>query len=218
MPSAPDYATIGEFYELLTVGLTQLSEEMGEKMLFIGPVEHQLRPDEIGSRDLSVVSDLATATRALHLIIVQGEGAASSVGSSHFEEFSKIKREYEELVAARQEFCPSRNVACNPVMRRPISDGRVHVTHDESAPILDAANAVYSVMLRCLTAVFDTPSTNTKLRQTLIGCAFVLMKCMASLSDALTRLPARADDGLNAGIPLRCFAAPRVLCQASTSA
>ena len=43
MPSAPDYATIGEFYELLSTGLRELAIEMGEDKLFVGPVEHQLQ-------------------------------------------------------------------------------------------------------------------------------------------------------------------------------
>ena len=201
MPSAPDYATIGEFYELLTAGLGRLSDEMGEDRLFIGPAEHQLRPDDIGMPELLVVGDLDTATRALHLIVVQGEGAPEASESSHFETFSKIRREIAALTAARPEFQPARNVARDPVMRRPVSTGRVHVTDASAAPILDAANAVYSLMLRCLTAVYDTSATtHGERRSALLKCALGLMKMLAELSSVLTLLPANDLDGVNAGI------------------
>ena len=53
MPSAPDYATIGEFYALLGDGLTALAAEMGEAALFIGPAGCQLQPAEIRSKTCS---------------------------------------------------------------------------------------------------------------------------------------------------------------------
>ena len=200
MPSAPDYGTIGEFYELLTTGLGGLAREMGESDLFIGPSDHQLRPDDIGAPDLSVVTDLATATRALQLIVVQGEGAPGTGESSHFDKFSGIKKEYLALVARRSSFRPSRNVARNPVMRRPVSGGRVHVTHPVAAPVLDAANAVYSLMLRCLVAFYDTSSRRAPLRKALLEGALGLMKLLAGISDALTLLPANGLDDVTAGV------------------
>ena len=200
MPSAPDYATIGEFYALLSTGLAELANEMGEELLFIGPSDHQLRPEDIGSSDLSVVTDLATARQALHLIVVQGEGAPGESELSHFQTFSKVKEEYLSLAARRASFHPSRNVARNPVMRRPVSDGRVHVTHPAAAPILDAANAVYSLMLRCLVAVYDTSTNEVKRRKALLGCAIGLMKALAQLSGVLTAFPAKDDDGVHAGV------------------
>lgn len=201
MPSAPDYATIGEFYELLTTGLEGLAAEMGEDELFIGPKANQLRPDEIGFDDLSVVTDLASAQRALHLIVVQGEGSASETDVSHFKTFSSIKTEYLDLCAARPAFDPSRNVARNPVMRRPMSDDRVHIAHRSAAAVLDAANAVYSLMLRCLTAVYDTGSeASSRQREALLGCAIGLMKLLGQLSEVLTSLPASEPDGVRAGV------------------
>jgi hypothetical protein len=200
MPSAPDYATIGEFYELLVAGLRALATGMGEDKLFVGPVEHQLRPEEIGTRDLFVVRDVATAAQALHLIVVQGEGASGESEASHFDKFSRIKDEYVRLAAERPAFRPSRKVARNPVMRRPVAEDRVHVTHPQAAALLDATNAVYSLMLRCLTAVYDTASTDTALRKALLGCAMGLMKMLAQMSGVLTRLPAAGEGDDNAGV------------------
>jgi hypothetical protein len=200
MPSAPDYATIGEFYELLVGGLRALAAGMGEEKLFVGPVDHQLHPNEIASRDLFVVRDMATAAQALHLIVVQGEGAAGESDASHFDRFSGIKEEYVRLIAERPAFRPSRKVARNPVMRRPISHDRVHVTHPGSAALLDATNAVYSLMLRCLTAVYDTSRNDEALRKALLGCALGLMKALAQMSSVLTRMPATSHGHENAGV------------------
>jgi hypothetical protein len=200
MPSAPDYETIGQFYELLEQGLTELSGEMGEGCLFNGPADCQLRPDEIGSADLSVVTDLSSALHALRLVVIQGEGAPTANGDSHFEKFQAIRSEFERLRQARPDFEPGRNVARHPVMRRPMVADRVHVTDPAAAPVLDAANAVYSLMLRCLTAVYDTPSRHADCRATLLASATGLMKLLAAISDELTQLPANGVDGVNAGV------------------
>jgi hypothetical protein len=159
-----------------------------------------LQPEQIESADLSVVHDLASATRALHLIVVQGEGAPSESEASHFETFSKIKKEYLELRAERHGFEPSQAVARNPVMRRPVSDDRVHVTAPAAAAILDAANAIYALLLRYLTAVYDTPGVDGERRKALLGCALGLMKLLASISDELTKLPADDRNDARAGV------------------
>lgn len=193
MPSSPHYETIGEFYGLLEQGLIDLAARLGEDSLFLGPVKYQLRADEIRAPELSVVNDLASARRAIHLIVVQGEGSRAGQQESHFGHFSGIAAEYRRLVAARPAFAPSRPVAANPVMRRPQATGRVHVTGTASAPLLDAANAVYSLMLRCLVEVYD--SAAPLLREALLGGAFRLMKVLGEMASALTRLPAADTPG-----------------------
>ncbi len=201
MPSAPDYETIGEFYQLLTDGLAQLARSLGEEALFIGPADCQLRGHEIGFPELSVVTNLEAATRGLRLIIVQGEGAPAHSETSHFEQFLAIRREYRELLAQRPAFCPHRPVARNPAMRCPVSDGRIHVTGSAAAPVLDAANAVYSLMLRCLVEVYETSWQRAGRREALLGGALGLMKVLAKLSGVLTTLPASdATPSVHAGV------------------
>jgi len=198
MPSAPEYATIGAFYELLTGTLAALAAQLGEKNLFVGPAAHQMAPDEIGMEELSVVTDLASAQQALHLIVVQGEGAPGESDESHFKAFMGIKDEYLRLRAARADFHPSRDVARNPVMRAPLVEDRVHVKAPAAAALLDAANAAYALMLRALTALYDSGASNE--RGALIGCATGMMKLLAQLSERLTMLPADAEDGVRAGV------------------
>ena len=188
MPSSPPYGTIGEFYRILEQGFVDLAGKRGERALFLGPEANQLRADEIGAPELSVVTDLATARRAIHLIVVQGEGSSPGQHASHFGHFNDIAAEYRRLVDARPSFSPSRPVASNPVMRRPQASGRVHVTGAAAAPLLDAANAVYSLMLRCLVELYD--SADASRRKALLGAASGLMKMLGEMGSALTRLPA----------------------------
>lgn len=200
MPSAPDYATIGEFYELLATGLACLAGEIGESALFIGPAGNQMRAEDFGMEQLSVVTDLASAQQALQLIVEQGEGARSDAERSHFHVFCDIEREYRRLLDARPAFQPSRNVARNPVMRRPVATDRVHVNAGPAAALLDAANAVYSLMLRCLAAAYDCDGQQRERRKALVACATGLMGVLVRLSDRLTQLPANAAGEVGAGV------------------
>lgn len=200
MPSAPDYATIGEFYGALDAGICALAAELGEKALFLGPASHQLRADEVRAEELWVVTDLASARRAIELIVVQGEGSSEDGDASHYRKFNAIADEYRALLAARPAFSPSRPVARNPVMRRPQADDRVHVGGKDSAPLLDAANAVYSLMLRCLVELYDTGNADPGQRRALLGGAVGAMRVFAELAVALTALPAGDEKGSpNAG-------------------
>jgi hypothetical protein len=188
MPSAPQYETIGEFYGILEQGFVDLAARYGERALFLGPAAHQLHADEINAPELSIVTDLATARRAIHLIVVQGEGSRPGQPESHFGHFQGIADEFRKLLAARPAFTPSRPVASNPVMRRPQASDRVHVTGAAAAPLLDAANAVYSLMLRCLVELYDSAVPDR--REALLRGAFTLMHVLGEMGSALTRLPA----------------------------
>jgi hypothetical protein len=188
MPSSPQYETIGEFYGILEQGFVDLAARLGERALFLGPAAHQLRADEIDAPELSVVTDLATARRAIHLIVVQGEGSRPGQPESHYGHFHGIADEYRQLAAARPAFTPSRPVASNPVMRHPQASDRVHVTGTAAAPLLDAANAVYSLMLRCLVELYESAVPGR--REALLGGAFALMHALGEMGSALTRLPA----------------------------
>ena len=195
MPSAPDYRTIGEFYGLLEKGFRDLTTRLGERALFVGADEYQLRSDEIGVAELSVVSDLKTAQQAIELIIVQGEGSTGGHETSHFERFLAMRREYQDLLMARPEFVPGRPVAHDPVMRAAQAPGRVHVTAKPAAELLDATNAVYSLMLRCLVELYDTSALERpKQRAGLLKAVLGLMKILSDFGDRLTTLPARDQD------------------------
>lgn len=200
MPAAPDYETIGEFYELLKSGLRAVSEALGERRLFCGSPDHQLSAQELRSEDLLVVHDLDTAIAAIDTIIVQGEGSQAERDGSHYRRLAEMKSQYQALQAARSDFCPHRNVAHNPVMRAPVAEDRVHIASQPARTLLDAANGTYAAMMSTFTALYDLPR-DAPARPLLLSAALSLMHMVAAISDALTRLPASDAPGApNAGV------------------
>ena len=75
----------------------------------------------------------------------------------------------------------------------------MHITGRDAAPVLDAANAVYGLMLRSLTALYDGV-TDVSGRKALVGCAIGLMKTLTELATTLTRLPAEDGSDETAGM------------------
>jgi hypothetical protein len=192
MPRAPDYETIGEFYGALREALAAAAATIGEQALFCGPLEHQLRASELHAQDLVVVTDLASATRAIDLIVVQGEGSGAHVGGSHFGRFEEMLEDYRRLSEARPGFVAHRDVARNPVMHAPVSTDRVHVTDTAAAAVLDAANAAYCAMLRLLGRCYQVPWAAGGEREATLSGAIACMKAVTGLGTALTHMPAQA--------------------------
>ena len=202
MPAAPDYRTIGEFYGELRNKIAAFCAARGERALFIGAKELQMRPEEVKSPSLHVVVDLASATSAIDEIVRQGEGAPGEAAESHFAQFIAIQKEYSAHLAARPDFAPSHAVGRNPVMRFPVAPGRTHVTHPAAFQLLDAGNAIYGFMLRCLGACYQTPWQEAAAREGTLRAAFLSMRALSIVGSELARLPAsQADDaGRRAGL------------------
>lgn len=202
MPASPDYQTIGEFYAALQEKLSSFCASHGEHRLFIGAADLQMRPAEIKSDSLHVVEDLATARAAIEEIVRQGEGAPGASTESHFSQFTGVQKEYEAHLAARPEFAPAYPVGRNPVMRFPVAAGRTHVTHPQAFLLLDASNAIYNFMLRCLAACYQSPWGQAPAREGLLTATFKAMKALAIVGSELAKLPATEDgsDPAHAGV------------------
>ncbi|MHB9858933.1 ferritin-like domain-containing protein [Streptomyces sp. YIM S03343] len=73
------FYSIGEFYEEIIEGLEKVAED--DPTLFCGDPAQQVGPEYFYSAggDISVVSDLDSAQRALHFIAAQGEGLDSGI-------------------------------------------------------------------------------------------------------------------------------------------
>lgn len=86
-PESDDYTSLGQFYHSLELGLRTLVDELGEGEVFSGDPARQLRGGYWGGRGkLIPVTDLASATAALDLIIEQGEGSTCDESTSPSEE------------------------------------------------------------------------------------------------------------------------------------
>ena len=88
---APEYHTIGEFYE----AVSQLISDLGYS-IFTGDPAKQVT-GYVGVDELFAVTDVATAQEAIHIIVVQGEGTATSPvggpeGVAHYYRFEEIYR------------------------------------------------------------------------------------------------------------------------------
>jgi hypothetical protein len=200
MPRAPGYQTIGEFYEVLRGDLELACAELGERRLFTGPAGLQLTGKEIRSTDLVVVRGMSDARRAIALIVEQGEGSGEEHEDSHFGRFESIRDEFLALRSGRPEFQPARDAPRNPVMHEPVAQERTWIIGRQAAPVIDAANATYSAMLRCLVQLYDTPAVSGARRQALLGAALSCMKGIASLGSSLTELQAGDASSLRAGM------------------
>src|SRR5260221_8560627 len=99
MPSAQDYETVGDLYRAIRGGVEALSERVSEEACFSGRGSTQVGPLDLGLPGLELVSDLASARRAMDTIVKQGEGSEEVTEGCHFRRFEAIRDEYSRLLA-----------------------------------------------------------------------------------------------------------------------
>jgi hypothetical protein len=203
MPSMQDYATIGHLYDALRANLVSVARRVGESMLFLGSPRSQVDRDAVDLEGVGVITDLASALRALDVIIEQGEGSPADREDSHYQRFTAIRHEYRELKRRNPSFEPGRPAATSPVMRRPPEpEGKVFVDAPLASRVLDLGNAVYATLLQLIVQAFHRAGPQASAdQQALLGSAIELMHVLARIGRALTRLPASdSAPGINAGL------------------
>lgn len=188
MPTSGDYDTVGALYESIREAFLELSDKLGEDTLFCGSYDLQIGPLDSTLPGLTLVKSKEDALKAIDTIITQGEGA-TNLKDSHFQRFLGIKKEYLELLEANPNFQPARQVARNPVMRKPLNpENRVWVTDKLAARYMDLANTLYVLMLRILVQIYSIEKRPVKSKKILIECSYTLMHGMANIAEALTFL------------------------------
>lgn len=202
VPSAEDYATVGHLYRGIREGFTHLATTLGETALFVGDPAAQVGQDIAALPGLLLVTNLASAHRAIDTIVEQGEGTATESECSHYRRFVAVRDDYRTLVKARPKFEPAHPVAHNPVMRQPPTpQGKVHVNDPKAARVMDLGNALYGQMLRMLARAFGQNEDQPAARRVLMGCAIDLMTTLSPVAEELCRMPAGdANPGVNAGL------------------
>jgi hypothetical protein len=203
MPSAQDYATVSHLYEAIRTNLVAFAERAGPDALFVGLVSGQIGPEIVTMPGIEAIQSLDSAGRALDLIVEQGEGSPADREESHYQRFLGIKREYAALLAAHAEFAPAYPVAANPVMRRPLEPaGKVLITAEPAAMILDFANASYGLLVRLLTQAYATSGSEAAADKALmLSAAIELMHVLGRAATALVTLPASPEHpGVHAGM------------------
>lgn len=195
VPSGQDYGTLGDLYRWISEGFATLTEQLGAAKLFCGDPRIQLVSSSIGLPGIHAVTDLASAQRAIELIVTQGEGAPHCPGNSHYSRFSAIRRELEAIQAADPTFEPAAQVARNPLMRRPADfTDVVWVDAEPAASVLDVANATYALMLRSLGVLHSQVATSPAGRALAVEASTLTMRALTPVAELLTELPASTRD------------------------
>ena len=189
-PMGINYETVGEFYGAIGQGLRGLVQRCGEAAAFCGDPALQLSEREIDLAGARRVVCLKTALAAFDSIVRQGEGAPDHSVGSHFDRFSTIRAEYQQLLRANPGFAPSHPAAHNPVLRRPPRpEGRVWIESEPSIAAVDLANASYGLMLRLMAYAYAVASPHPD-KALAVDLGIGLMRAITSLGEHAARLPA----------------------------
>ena len=206
-PRLQDFATIGELYRAIELGLDRLAERLGEARLFLGPPDAQAGPAHFGFPELVPVTDLASARAAIEVIVEQGEGARGAWRTAHFGRLVSVLDEFLDLRDQDPGFEPARPVVAACVRER--EDGlAVPIISDAfTSRCVDLLNAVYEVILQLLARYFaHTDETDDHLKvlaHVSVGLMYAAIKPLGGL---VTRLPVGpAFPGATAGPTFELF-------------
>ena len=109
MVAVPEqWQTVGHLYRGIEAGLAQLCGRYSEEAVFIGPPNVQAVTATFEWKELIAVTDLASASRAIEVIVEQGEGARGDWVKSHFGRFVGILEDFLAMQAADPGFDPAR--------------------------------------------------------------------------------------------------------------
>jgi hypothetical protein len=182
-----DNITIGQFYDAISTAIGKLGDGA-----FVKPPRHQVGPEIMHGS--IVVSDVASARKAIHVIVVQGEGTRTSPVEAegddyaHYYRYMQIKKGHlleKQPVPGEP---PDRQYAYNgPVV--PFDPTGVHAVPDDpsTAPYTPAQrfandnfNYTYTSLLRALHALFNGQATNAQ-----FNIIFALMMSLKEQAKAM---------------------------------
>jgi hypothetical protein len=215
--SPPDFEvpglTIGEFYRGIRRDLVRLCEEFGEQAIFSGNPEHQISEQYYwrgGGRPI-VVRHLDTASRAIDVIVDQGEGADGSLwdgDSAYFQQPAEVAHyfRFNEVYLGRRYRATDR-VGDEPSGEKlPVDYGRVfpiktdckgadYASDPQLRALNDNFNARYSLMLSQLEEGFNG---NPAVFYTAIMNG---MHGLPQVGRTMVRIPIKDDPGKRHGAP-----------------
>jgi len=185
-----DWHTVGHLYRGIEAGLAHLVDRYGEAAVFIGPPKAQATTEVFEWPELTVVTDLASASRAIEVIVEQGEGASGDWVNSHFGKFVGILEDYLAVRAADPRFEPARPVLPVFLRQPPDVDEAVLVGDPMTRRVADLCNAVYEVILQLQSRYFVHHGETADELETLAKTVKHLMNwVMRYLGPVLTALP-----------------------------
>ena len=185
-----EWHTVGHLYRGIEAALAHLVDRHGEAGVFIGPLKAQATTQVFEWPQLTAVTDLASASLAIEVIVEQGEGARGDWVNSHFGKFVGILEDFLAERAADPSFEPARPVV--PVyLREPPDVEAITLIEDAlTRRVADLFNAVYEVILQLQSRYFVHEGETPQEIETLAKTVKHLMNwVMRSLGPVLTSLP-----------------------------
>ncbi len=114
---------------------------MARVSFFIGSADAQAGEKDFGWPDLTIVTNMASARRAIEKIVTEGEGARGDWKKSHFGRFLDMMNEYRGAELSDPDFVPSRPVLA-AFVRPPGDAEKVELIEDEfTGAVSDLFNA-----------------------------------------------------------------------------
>ncbi|MBV9604269.1 MAG: CDGSH iron-sulfur domain-containing protein [Solirubrobacterales bacterium] len=207
VPQPQDFATVGHLYRSIEDGFRHLAEKMGDENLFVGPPRAQAIPDNFRWPELVVVTDLASAQRAIDTILEQGEGARGHWEQAHFGQFVQILDEYREMVAATPGFDPVRPVLFATVRRCENDDAVPQISERVTSRCGDLFNVSYEILLQIFERYFaHTEETDQQLGALADATVGIMLRVLRPLGNLITTLPVGRDHpGMTAGPSFELF-------------
>ena len=188
--SPREWHTVGHLYRGIESGLAHLVDLYGEAGVFIGPPKAQSTTQIFEWTELIAVTDLASASRAIEVIVEQGEGARGDWVNSHFGKFVGILEDFLTVRAADASFEPARPVIPAYLHQPPDVDGATLIEDPLTRRVAALFNAVYEVILQLQARYFvhhgETPEELDTLAKTV---KHVMNWTMRQLGPVLTSLP-----------------------------
>jgi len=157
---------------------------------FIGPPGAQAVTATFEWKELTAVTGLASASRAIELIVEQGEGARGDWVKSHFGSFVGILEDFLAMQAADPGFDPARPVEPAYVRLPPDVESGTLIEDRVTARAADLCNGLYEAMLQVLSRYYVHHGETPAELETLARTAKHLMNwVMRPLGSVLTSLP-----------------------------
>ena len=190
---AEEWHTVGHLYRGIEAGLANLVRRFGEDAVFIGPPKAQATTDIFEWTELTAVTDLASASAAIEVIVEQGEGARGDWVKSHFGKFVGILEDFLSIRAADPKFEPARPVTPVFVHSPPDVDQPTLIDDPLTRRVAELFNVMYEVILQLQARYFvhhgETPEELDTLARTV---KHVMNWTMRGLGPILTALPVGA--------------------------
>ena len=197
-----EWRTVGHLYRGIEAGLDYLCGRYGEGAVFIGPPEVQAVTDIFEWPELIAVTDLASARRAIEVIVEQGEGARGDWMRSHFGTFVGILEDLLAVQSADPAYNPARPVEPAFVRLPPDVDSGTLIEDVLTARVADLTNGLYELVLQVLSRYYIHHGETAAELDTLARTAKHLMNwIMRELGSVLSTLPVGpSHPGCTAGV------------------